>query len=149
MRTGPGTGNSILMEVGRGERLVLLDRQPAGEWYNVIQIESASEGWIHASVITLVYTSKKSVGPIFGEERIDADSSPVIEVNNQSNEELNLKLGSSLYKIPAYSKRAVTLPVGAYKYYASAAGVMPAIGEHTFKIGYKYSWTFWIETKVH
>jgi hypothetical protein len=147
LRTGPGASNAVLMEVEQGENLVLIDRQPEGSWYNVIHVGSGSEGWIHASVIKLFYTSKKGSTPVFRAEQIDSYSAPVVEVHNQSNKVLNLRVGSAIYNIPANSSRTVSLAAGAYKYYGSAPGVTPAIGERTFETGYKYTWTFWIVTK--
>jgi hypothetical protein len=148
VRAGPGTTYTVSLQVEKGEGLVLVDRQPTGQWYNVIHIGSGSEGWVHASVIKLVYTRKRSSGPVFSAERIDAYSAPVIEVSNQSNKNLNLKVGSTIHNISPYSKKTITLSAGEYRYYGSASGVMPAIGEHSFEIGYKYTWTFWIETRV-
>lgn len=147
LRRGPDGASSALMEVRQGENLVLLNRTPTGPWYNVIHVESSSDGWVHGSVIRLVYTRTVRPAPQFRAEQVDTYSEPRIELDNTSHKNLSLRVGETIYSIPAYSKRSVTFAAGVYKYYAAAPGVLPAIGERTFRVGHIYTWTFSIRTR--
>ena len=146
LRQGPDGASSVLLEVRSSDHLVLLNRTPTGSWYNVLHVDSNTDGWIHGSVIRLVYTRKARPAPVLRAEQVDTYSDPRIELDNKSYKDLNLKVGETIYSIPAYSKRSVTFSSGVHKYYASASGVLPAMGEQTFVVGHRYIWTFWIRT---
>jgi hypothetical protein len=145
VRTGPGMDTAVLLEVGRGQQLVLLDRQPDGQWYNVVQVDSGTEGWVHSNAVRLAYTNKKNTTTVFAAERVDTRSAPLIEVSNGSDQDLSLRLGSAVHRIPAHSRQAFSVSAGEYKYCGLAPGATPVIGKDTFQTGYKYSWTFWIQ----
>ena len=147
LRQGHDGASSVLLEVRNGEDLVLLNRTPTGPWYNVLHVDSSTDGWIHGSVIRLVYTRKARPAPVLRAERVDIYSDPRIELDNKSYLTINLRVGETIYSIPPYSTRSVTFPSGVHKYYASAPGVLPAMGEQTFSVGYRYTWTFTIVTR--
>lgn len=62
VRTGPGTGNPIYMELFEGYPLKVLSKK--GEWLKITDYESDS-GWIHASLVeknnTVIINTNKSV----------------------------------------------------------------------------------------
>lgn len=148
LRSEPSDSSEVFLKAKKNDLLVLVDRTPVGPWYNVIDVGSSKEGWIHESVIKIVYTKKKTSGSVFEARRLETNVDPTIEITNDSYKDLNLRVGRSLYTVPANSKKNIQVIPGSYKYYGSAPGIIPAIGEQIFKSGYAYTWRFWIETVV-
>jgi hypothetical protein len=83
---------------------------------------------------------------VFEIERTSPDKNPEIVVKNDSAKTLDLSIGELTYEVSAFSSRTISTAPGNHKYHASALGVIPATGENRFDMGYRYSWTFWIET---
>ena len=148
IRSEPSDSSEVLLKARKNDLMVLVDRTSVGPWYNVIDVGSSKEGWIHGSVIKIIYTKRKASGSVFEARRLETNVDPTIEITNDSYKDLNLRVGRSLYTISANSKRSIQLVPGSYKYYASAPDMIPAIGEQSFKSGYAYTWRFWIETIV-
>lgn len=146
LREGPSTSSAVLLRLKRDSLLALLDREKTGSWYNVIHIESGKEGWISDSYARVTYSRDRRDAALFQTEEGELGSDPEVEVSNDSKKNLNLKVGNQVYVIQAYSRKTVHLSPGNYSYYASAAGVLPALGKHEFKSGYRYTWRFYIRT---
>lgn len=132
--------------IDKNQPLILKDTSGKGEWYNVIDIDSGVEGWVHGSLIDIHYTKERKKANIFTTEKISTIQ-PEVVIRNDSYKDLTLKVGNNTYVIEKHSEKAMLIDTGTFNYYASAPGVIPAIGEQTFEAGYRYSWRFWIETK--
>lgn len=140
--------SAVVLRVNRDSVLALVDTTPVGPWYNIIDVKSGKEGWVHGSVIRIVYTRNRTASPVFNAERVSPSANPSVEISNESDEDINLKVGRNLYTIPTHSKKGITLTPGTYRFYTSAPGVIPSFGEQTFETGYRYTWQFWIRTVV-
>lgn len=68
LREGPSATSAIIRELKRGEVLALTSRVPVGPWYNVIHIQSSTEGWINGNTIKVKYTEKRKAGPVVQEQ---------------------------------------------------------------------------------
>lgn len=130
----------------QGSIVVILDREENDGWLNVLDVKTAKEGWIPKKLLKIQHTKNPSQGANFQTEYIPNLTTPEVAIENASYKDLNLKVGSEIYPIPAHSNRTVSIDPGMYKYYASAPGVIPAIGERAFENGTRYTWKFWIET---
>lgn len=146
LRDGPSTSNAIVMEIEQDDVLVLVDRVPVGPWYNVVHVESSNEGWINGNAIEVKYTQKRQTGPLLEERSTGGNQNPFIEVTNDSDKILYLKIGDSRYTINPHASKTVALVPGTYKYYASSPGIIPAFGEDNLRAGYIYTWKFYIVT---
>lgn len=134
-----------LLQVKRNDFLSLVERSPVGEWYRVVEVESATEGWVNARDVIIKLTAETSAGPPIEEEATGGTSDPEVAITNaEKGTDLNLRLNGTLYVIPANSTKAVTLKAGNFKYYGYSPGIRPAFGNRAFKAGYKYTWTFQI-----
>jgi hypothetical protein len=125
---------------------VLLDRNPTDTWYNVIDVETSTEGWISADLIKIKYTANKRTEPLFEARSTGGYSNPTLEITNDSAKTLYLKLAEIRYTILPSSSKTITLNPGIYKYYASAPGVIPDYGEEQLNRGMIYTWRFYIVT---
>jgi len=147
LRERPSPSSAIVREVERGDMLALVNRNPVGPWYRVIHIRSSNEGWINGNTIRLRYTDKPKGGPVFEERSAGTNEDPSIQVTNDSGSILYLKVGDDdRIAISPHATRTMTKPPGRYSFYASSPGVLPAFGEHDFRSGIIYEWTFYIVT---
>lgn len=147
LRERPGTTSAVIKELKQGEVLALISRTPVGPWYNVIHVRSSTEGWINGNTIRVKYTEKRKAGPVFQERETGTSQDPSIKVTNDSNVTLYLKVGDDDRTVisPHATKVMVKSP-GTYKFYASSPGVIPLLGEHEFRMGIIYEWTFYVVT---
>jgi uncharacterized protein YgiM (DUF1202 family) len=147
LRSEASKESAELVVLKKGNVVVLLNKEETDGWLNVVDVDSAKEGWLLAKTLNVQYTQNPSKGPNFQTEFIPELTAPEVSVKNASNIDLNLKVGSQIYPILANSQKVIPIQAGLYKYYASAPGVIPALGERNFEVGYRYSWEFWVETR--
>ena len=127
--------------------LALVSRTPVGPWYNVIHIQSSIEGWINGNTIRIKYTEKRKAGPVFQERETGTSQYPSIEVTNDSDRVLYLKVGDDdRIVISPHATKTMSKTPGTYKFYTSSPGVIPAFGQHDFRAGIIYEWAFYIVT---
>jgi hypothetical protein len=147
LREGPSTTNPVIRELQRGELVVLLSRVPVGPWYRVIHVKSSLEGWVNGNTISVRYTQKPKPPPLFQERETGSYENPDIEITNDSDKTLYLRVGDEdRIVIAAHSTQTITKPAGTYWFYAVCPGVLPAFGERSFRIGFIYTWRFYIVT---
>lgn len=145
LRASAYANSSVITELSKGNVLVLLSKEPSGVWYNVINVETSEEGWIHGNNIEVQFTNERQISkPTLARTTTErSDVNPYVIIKNDSEKTLYLKLGASRYVIePNYTKR-VDLTPGSYKFYASSPKVLPDIGEITFERGAYYTWRFY------
>ena len=139
----PDASSKALLRVKRSEILALVKRDPLRTWYRVIEVDSATEGWIDECDVIIKLTAHQELGPPVEEERVGTTEDPQLSVANlEPATNLNLHLNGTLYIIPANTTKNFTLKPGKYEFYGYSPGVRPAFGSNSFKAGYKYSWTF-------
>jgi uncharacterized protein YgiM (DUF1202 family) len=148
IRQEPDIKSSIILKATKESVLVLIKRESLYGWYNVIDVESGQEGWINEKYVNIKYTTNKKKANLFTPEKIESISTPEIAIKNDSYKDIRLKVGSNVYNISAHSEINITHPIGTFEYYASAPLVLPSFGAQTFEAGYRYSWRFWIESRV-
>jgi hypothetical protein len=144
----PAAASKVLRPVKRSDFLALVKRDPVGSWYRVIEVDSATEGWINECDVIIKLTTNPESGPPLEQERVGTTENPELNVSNlEPSTNLNLRLNGTLYVIPANTTKTLTLKPGKYDFYGYSPGVRPAFGSETFKAGMKYSWTFQIGRK--
>lgn len=137
------TTSRALLQVKRNDFLALVEREPVSGWYRVVEVDSATEGWINGRDVIIKLTTETSAGPPIEEEATGTKSDPEVAITNaEPSTDLNLRLNGTLYVIPANSTKVLTLKPGTFKYYGYSPGIRPAFGSRTFEAGYKYTWKF-------
>ncbi|GEM_PF-3148382 len=147
LRESPDKSSTVIREVGKNNMLVLLDRNPVGAWYKVIDVDSGKEGWINGNNIEIQYTRKSKKNLSLEEYKTNNNAPPYVIVSNDSYKTLTLTVGDQKLVIPPNNKRTLYLSAGSYSFYATAPGVIPAFGERYFSTGSYYEWSFYIVTK--
>lgn len=138
---------SPLRLLEKGDMLALLERVPTGDYYNVIDIETNTEGWIHKDFVSIKLTDKPNPPPDFEETRTRSDVDPTLTITNQTDKTLRLRLGGQLHIIAPRVEKTVELRPGKYKFFASVPGMIPVVGNHYFSKGITTSWRFFITTQ--
>src|SRR6266478_8072058 len=137
LRERPSTSSTVLREVKRGDVFALVNRIPVGPWYSVIHIKSSTEGWINGNTIRIQYTEKRQAGPVFEERSTGTTNDPTIQVTNDSDRILYLKVGEDdRIVISQHATRTMTKSLATYSFYASSPGAIPALGQHDFRSGH-------------
>jgi Domain of unknown function (DUF4852)/Bacterial SH3 domain len=54
LRESPNATSNVIREVALGERFVLIDSQPVGAWYSVIDRKTKKEGWLHGNTFKVM-----------------------------------------------------------------------------------------------
>jgi hypothetical protein len=141
----PNATSKRLLSVKRGDTLALVKHDPVRTWYRVVEIDTATEGWIYDCDVIIKLTANPESGPPLEQERVGTNEDPELNVSNlEPSTNLNLRLNGTLYVVPAKTTKTFTLKPGKYEFYGYSPGVRPALGSENFKPGMKYSWTFQI-----
>lgn len=149
MREEPNISSKSLKDVKRSNFLSLVKRDPVRSWYKVIEVDSATEGWINECDVIIKLSANTSTGPPMVEESIGTKDDPTVSITNlERATDLRLRLNGILYVIPANTTKTLTVKPGKYEYYGYSPGIRPALGKRDFKGGHKYTWTFQIGRKT-
>ena len=148
-RTQPNTNCTIINSLPRGTALFVISKEKSNGFYQVINIETNKEGYIHSSFVQLDKPLPKNEQGIFTPVGKTNTSSPIIKIHNNTSKTLTLKLNDKLYTFSPNQRRTLTLSSGSYSYRASAPGVIPDYGTEVMQSNYEYEWSFYISTSSH
>jgi hypothetical protein len=169
LRGTPSSDGIIVTTVSQGEKFELIINK--GAWYLVQTPKYV--GWIHGNAISIDYSEldayinrqvremglvqdspnqiprKTNKPPTtnsspFQEEYVGGNVNPTIEIKNEADRTVTLILGGAKFVIGAGRTQSITLEPGNYEYFASAPGVNSLSGIKAYKVGYNYSWVFYI-----
>lgn len=146
LREDADVSATTIREIPQGDLVVLLNRNPVGLWFNVIHVKSSQEGWIHSSTITVKYTKNRKPNLTIEGTNTHSSRNPTLEVKNDSNVTMTLKLGESQYVFSPRESKTIPMSPARYSFHASAPNVIPDFGDQVFEVGYIYSWRFYIVT---
>jgi uncharacterized protein YgiM (DUF1202 family) len=145
-RSGPGTEFSIISSLSAGQQIFIISTESEDDFYNIIDIKSNKEGYIHKSFVKLGKIVEEQQGGLFESSGSSVNYSPEAEIFNNTDIELTLKINSTAYYFAPHQKKTITLSPGNSSYRASAPGVIPYIGNEYLQSNMKYTWQFYIVT---
>jgi hypothetical protein len=145
-RSGPGTEFSIISSLSAGQQIFIISTESENDFYNIIDIKSNKEGYIHKSFVKLGKIVEEQQGGLFESSGSSVNYSPEAEIFNNTDIELTLKINSTAYSFAPHQKKTITLSPGNSSYRASAPGVIPYIGNEYLQSNMKYTWQFYIVT---
>jgi uncharacterized protein YgiM (DUF1202 family) len=146
-REGPGAEYGIISSLKSGTQIFIVSLDTESDFYNIIDISSDKEGYIHKSFVKIGEVVKKNEKGMFTPSGKTSTYNPEIEIFNNTSLTLTLKLNSETYTFYPEQKRTVTLSPGSYNYRASAPGVIPNIGTEYMESNMGYTWQFYIVTE--
>lgn len=146
LRDTPEKESEVLDLLKANSQLFVYSSETTSGYYNVIDIETDQEGWVHSSLVKLVKEIPKSEVSPFSPEGKTSGTECSIEVTNNTALSMTLKMNATYYYFDPRETKTLTSSPGAYSYIASAPSVIPYFGDDILQSGYKYSWVFYIET---
>ena len=146
-RSGPGTEYETITSINQGAQLFIVSLETENDFYNVIDIATDKEGYIHKSFVKVGQEIEKNEQGMFTPSGQTTNINPEIEIYNNTNLTMTLKLNSEIYSFSPQQKKTITLSPGNCNYRASAPNVIPNIGTEYMESNQGYSWQFYIVTE--
>ena len=147
LREGPGKEYGIIKSLKTGADIFIISLDSENDFYNVIDINSDKEGYVSKSFINVGMEVKRNEEGLFTSTGQINSSESELEIFNNTNLKLTLKLNSETYSFSPQQKKTITVYPGNCEYRASAPGVTPNIGLESLQGGQGYSWKFYIITR--
>jgi hypothetical protein len=145
-RTESNTNCEIISSLRRGTALFVISKDKINEFYQVLNIESNEEGFVHSSFVQIDKMLPKNEDGIFTPVGKTSSTKPIIKIHNNTSLTLKLKLNDDLYTFSPQERKTLTLTSGSYTYRASAPGVLPDYGTENMQSNYEYEWSFYVST---
>lgn len=145
-RMESNTSCEIISSLPRGTALFVISKDKINGFYQVLNIETNKEGFVHSSFVQLDKMLPKNEDGIFTPVGKTSSTKPIIKIHNNTSLTLTLKLNNDLYTFSPQERKTLTLSSGSYTYRASAPGVLPDYGTENMQSNYEYEWSFYVST---
>jgi uncharacterized protein YgiM (DUF1202 family) len=145
LRKGPGTNFEIISTLKVEADIFIISSRTQNDFYNVIDIATNREGYVHKSLVYLSEKIEEGPSPFVESGRSSTDN-PELRIYNNTDLTLTLKMNETVYSFNPKERKTITVNPGLYSYRASAPGVIPDIGSENLKGNMSYSWEFYIQT---
>ena len=146
-REGPGKEFPIIASLAPRTQIFIISLEPENDFYNIIDIATDREGFIHKSYVNVGQQIKENESGMFNPSGRTSTYNPEIEIYNNTALTLTLKLNSETYIFLPQETQTLTLRPGTYNYRASAPGVIPNIGTEYMVSNMGYTWEFYVVTQ--
>lgn len=113
-RQGPGKEFNVISSLKQGTQIFLVSLETENDFYNIIDIATDKEGYIHKSFVKLGDIVEKNESGTFTPSDKTSNSNPELEIFNNTSLILNLKLNSEVYTFSPMQKRTLTFRPGPY-----------------------------------
>lgn len=147
LRQGPSKTYDIIKSLQPGTQIFIVSLISEDDFYQVVDIASDKEGFVHKSYIKVGQVVKRNEAGMFSPAGKSSTTNPEIEIFNNTSRIMTLRLNSDSYTFAPMEKKTLTFIPGSYDYRASAPGVIPNIGTESLKSDIKYTWQFYIVTR--
>ena len=141
---GPGTDYNTLMSLKTGTQIFNISLNEENEFYNVIDLVTNTEGFVQKSKVKIGDVVYKNDQKIFTPSGKIHSYNPEVQIYNNTNLTLTLKLNDVNYTFSPQESQTLTLQPGSYEYRATAPGVVPNFGSEYLEKNEGYSWRFYL-----
>lgn len=148
LRQGPGINYSIITSLKPKTQIYIVSLETENDFYNVIDIATNNEGYIHKSLVKLGEVVVENEKGMFTSSGKILTYDPEIEIFNNTNLTLTLKLNSEKYTFLPKQRKIINAKPGMFNYRASAPGVIPIIGTEYAESNTHYIWEFYVVTRI-
>lgn len=143
-RAGPGSDYEIISSLKPGTQIFISSLEADDDFYNIIDIKTDKEGYVHKSFVKVGKIISESDGSFIAASGESSGDDTEVNVFNNTNITMTLKLNTEAYRFNPQETKNIVLTPGDYSFRASAPGVVPSIGIKNFKINGAYKWQFYI-----
>jgi hypothetical protein len=145
-RTEANTSCRVISSLQQGTALFVISKDKINGFYQVLDIETNKEGFVHSNFVKLDRMLPENEEGIFTPVGKTSSEKPIIKIYNNTSKTLTLKLNNEIYSFSPQERKTLTLSSGSYSYRASAPSVLPDYGTELMKSSYEYEWSFYIST---
>lgn len=147
-RSGPGTTYEIISTLQAGAQIFIVSDLPENDFYNVIDIATDKEGYLHKSFVKFGDKVDANSEGIFAITGKSTSEQPQLDIYNNTSITMTLKLDNNRYVFSPQEKKSINYSSGKCTYRASAPGVIPSVGSEFFESNGIYTWEFYIFTGI-
>ena len=145
-REGPSVDYDVIKKLPRNTLLYIDSDDEVNGFYLAVDIEDDEEGYVSKDYVKYYKDVEKAKGAAIQSVGASTSYDPEIEVKNNTNVKMTLRINSTTFKFSPYETRKITIPPGRFTYRASSPGVIPASGFYDADSNHYYEWEFWIST---
>jgi len=146
LRQGPGMDYEVITSLKNGSVIFTASNETQNGFFNIIDVDSGMEGFVHQSLIKLVEEVEISDGGfLIPDQKMQLGGKAAVEIYNRTYLPLSVKLNKETFSFKPNEKRVLYLNPGSCNFIASAPGVLPAIGLENLDSNWQYSWEFYIK----
>ena len=145
-REGSSSDNNIISSLKPNTQIFIISLETENDYYNVIDIATDKEGYVHKSYVKIGKLVSKSNESVFSPTGKSSNYNSEVKIFNNTSKTLTLKLNTELYHFSPHETKNINLTPGEYDFRASAPGVIPYIGTENLNSNQGYSWQFYITT---
>ena len=145
-REGSSSVDNIISSLKPKTQIFIVSLETENDYYNVIDIATDREGYVHKSYVKVGKLVSKSNESVFSPTGKSTNYNSEVKIFNNTSKTLTLKLNAELYHFSPYETKNINLTPGEYDFRASAPGVIPYIGTENLNSNQGYSWQFYITT---
>lgn len=146
-REGAGKEYDIIGSLKPGSQIFIVSLETENDFYNIIDIRTNKEGYVHKSFVKIGKQIKENDQAVFSSSGETTSYDPDVEIFNNTNLTLTLKLNSETYSFSPKERRTLTIEPGSISYRASAPGIIPNIGTQNLRSNQGYTWQFYLITR--
>ena len=104
-REGPGSSYEIIGSLKAHTEVFVISLDAEDDFYNVIDIATNKTGYIHKSFLKIGKELQQSNGDFIAPSGTSSTSDTEVEVYNNTNRNLTLKLNSTIYSFDPHEKK--------------------------------------------
>jgi hypothetical protein len=146
-REGSSSETTIISSLKPKTQIFIISLLAENDYYNVIDIATDKEGYVHESYVKVGKEVSKSNESVFTPSGQTSNYNSEVKIFNNTSKTLTLKLNTEIYHFSPKESKNITLTPGEYDFRASAPGVIPYIGTENLNSNQGYSWQFYIVTR--
>lgn len=146
-RTGSSSDDNIISSLKPNTQIFIISLETENDYYNVIDIATDKEGYVHKSYIKIGKLISKSNESVFSPTGKSSNYNSEVKIFNNTSKTLTLKLNTEIYNFSPRETKNINLTPGEYDFRASAPGVIPYIGTENLNSNQGYSWQFYIVSR--
>ena len=143
-REGSSSDYNVISSLKPKTQIFIVSLETENDYYNVIDIATDREGYVHKSYVKVGKLVSKSNESVFTPNGQTSNYDSEVKIFNNTSKTLTLKLNTELYHFSPYETKNINLNPGEYDFRASAPGVIPYIGTENLNSNQGYSWQFYI-----
>lgn len=145
LRKGPGLEYSIIKTLEAGKQIFIISDVSINNYYNIIDIESNTDGFVYKSFVETGDKVEKSKGEMFTSTGNTDKYETQVEIFNNTDKTLTLKLNKKSHRFRPKEKTTISIKPGLVNYIASAPNVIPLNGSKNFDEYSSWTWQFYIK----